>query len=230
MILEKLKVKQERAVLFAEIAAPPMNLLGPELVRDLVSLIQQVEADQAVQALVLKSADPDYFISHVDVARINDYQEQVAKLEGATSLALLFRRLSTSRLVTSHRSKVECAPLAASSCSRATCALRPESRQSSANSSRHSGCSPARVAPNISCASWVAGERWRFCSVRTTMTPKLRSAMDGSIAHSPQPHSVTSSAHWLIASRDRRPPTRDGELRLAAMLGSGTLSTRSARE
>lgn len=27
----------ERGVLFAEIAAPPMNLLGPELVRDLVS-------------------------------------------------------------------------------------------------------------------------------------------------------------------------------------------------
>ena len=28
-------VRREGAVLFAEISAPPMNLLGPELVRDL---------------------------------------------------------------------------------------------------------------------------------------------------------------------------------------------------
>jgi hypothetical protein len=36
---ETLTIRQEGGVLFAEIAAPPMNLLGPELVRDLVSLI-----------------------------------------------------------------------------------------------------------------------------------------------------------------------------------------------
>ena len=40
---ETLNVRDEGAVLFAEIAAPPMNLLGPELVRDLVSLIQRAE-------------------------------------------------------------------------------------------------------------------------------------------------------------------------------------------
>ena len=41
------RVRKEGAVLFAEISAPPMNLLGPELVRDLVSLIQRAEADDA---------------------------------------------------------------------------------------------------------------------------------------------------------------------------------------
>src|SRR5208282_822114 len=46
MVFETLKVSQEGAVLFVEIAAPPMNLLGPELVRDLVSLIQRAEADE----------------------------------------------------------------------------------------------------------------------------------------------------------------------------------------
>ena len=40
-----------------------MTLIGPELVRDLVSLIQQAEADTGVQVLVFPSADPDYFIS-----------------------------------------------------------------------------------------------------------------------------------------------------------------------
>ena len=100
MILETIKVRQEEAVLFAEIAAPPMNLLGPELVRDLVSLIQQGEADDIFQVLVFKSADPDYFISHVDVTRITEYREEARKLTGEASIAILFRHLSASRLVT----------------------------------------------------------------------------------------------------------------------------------
>ena len=91
---------QEGAVLFAEIAAPPMNLLGPELVRDLVSLIQDAEADDAVQVLVFTSADPDYFISHVDLTRVAEYRAEAAKLTGEASIALLFRHLSASRLVT----------------------------------------------------------------------------------------------------------------------------------
>src|SRR5918911_2681107 len=77
-----------------------MNLLGPELVRDLVALIQQAEADDACQVLVFKSADPDYFISHVDITRIAAYRAEAAKLTGEASIALLFRHLSASRLVT----------------------------------------------------------------------------------------------------------------------------------
>jgi enoyl-CoA hydratase/carnithine racemase/quinol monooxygenase YgiN len=100
LVFETLRVREEDAVLFAEISAPPMNLLGPELVRDLVSLIQQAEADAAIKVLVFRSADPDYFISHVDVTRVAEYREAAAKLAGEPSLGLLFRRLSTSRLVT----------------------------------------------------------------------------------------------------------------------------------
>jgi enoyl-CoA hydratase/carnithine racemase len=97
---ETLTVGRERAVLFAEIAAPPMNLLGPELVRDLVSLIQGAEADETVRVVVFKSADPDYFISHVDVTRVSEYRAEAAKLTGEPSIALLFRHLSASRVVT----------------------------------------------------------------------------------------------------------------------------------
>ena len=100
MDFETLNVRDEAAVLFVEIIAPPMNLLGPELVRDLVSLIQQAEADEAVQVLVFKSANPDYFISHVDVTRIKENREPATKLTGEPSLGLLFRYLSASRLVT----------------------------------------------------------------------------------------------------------------------------------
>jgi enoyl-CoA hydratase/carnithine racemase len=77
-----------------------MNLLGPELVRDLVSLIQRAEAESAVRVLVFKSADPEYFISHVDVTKIKEYRQEAAKLTGEASIGLLFRYLSANRLVT----------------------------------------------------------------------------------------------------------------------------------
>jgi enoyl-CoA hydratase/carnithine racemase len=87
-------------VLFAEIAAPPMNLLGPELVRDLVSLIQRAEAAGACNVLVFSSANPEYFIPHVDVTQVSEYRQEAAKLAGEPSIGLLFRYLSASRLVT----------------------------------------------------------------------------------------------------------------------------------
>jgi enoyl-CoA hydratase/carnithine racemase len=99
-VFETLEVRKEGAVLFADIAAPPMNLLGPVLVRDLVSLIQQAEANNDLKVLVFRSTDPDYFISHVDVTKIKEYREEAAKLTGEASIALMFRHLSASRLVT----------------------------------------------------------------------------------------------------------------------------------
>jgi hypothetical protein len=99
MAFETLTVHKEGGVLLAEIAAPPINLLGSEPVRDLVSLIQPAEAE-AIQLLVFKSADPDTFISYVDVTRIAEYRAEAAKLTGEASIALLFRHLSASRLVT----------------------------------------------------------------------------------------------------------------------------------
>jgi enoyl-CoA hydratase/carnithine racemase len=97
---ETLTVRDEGGVLFVEIAAPPMNLLGPELVRDLVALIQRAEADDGVRVLVFTSGDPDYFISHVDLTRVAEYRAEAAKLTGEASIALLFRHLSASRLIT----------------------------------------------------------------------------------------------------------------------------------
>jgi enoyl-CoA hydratase/carnithine racemase len=97
---DTLTVREEGAVLFAGIRNPPMNLLGPELVRDVVSLIQRAEADDTIQVLVFKSQDPDYFISHVDLTRIEEYRAEAAKLVGEPSIALLFHHLSASRLVT----------------------------------------------------------------------------------------------------------------------------------
>jgi enoyl-CoA hydratase/carnithine racemase len=98
--LDTLEVRRQDAVLFARISAPPMNLLGPELVRDLVSLIQLAEADDSVKVVVFASADPEYFISHVDLTQVGAYRQAAKVLTGEASIAALFRYLSARHLVT----------------------------------------------------------------------------------------------------------------------------------
>jgi enoyl-CoA hydratase/carnithine racemase len=123
MDFETLKVRNKGAVLFVEIDAPPMNLMGPELVRDLVSLIQQAEADDSVQILVFKSANPDYFISHVDVTRVKENREAAMKLTGEASIGQLFHYLSKSRLVTIAQIEGRVRGVGSELCLHVTCAL-----------------------------------------------------------------------------------------------------------
>ncbi|WP_161563962.1 enoyl-CoA hydratase/isomerase family protein [Cupriavidus lacunae] len=99
MNFETLKIDRDGPVLFVKISGPPMNLLGPEMVRDLVTLLSTAEADDSIKVLVFKSADRDYFISHVDVKQVKEYREEAEKLTGEASIAVLFRHLSNSRLV-----------------------------------------------------------------------------------------------------------------------------------
>ena len=151
-------------MLFAEIVAPPMNLLGPELVRDLVSLIQRAEADDHVKVLVFKSGDPDYFISHVDLTRVAEYRAEAAKLTGVPSIALLFRHLSASRLVTI--AQIEGRVRGAGSEFVLACDMRfaaRETARSSPSSSRRSVRSPAAAPPSTSPGSWVAPAPSRCC-------------------------------------------------------------------
>src|SRR5215813_3459366 len=98
-MFDTLNVIRVGDVLIANIAAPPMNLLGPKLIGDLVALIEEAEADETLKVVVFRSSDPDYFISHVDVTRLGENREAASRLAGEPSLGLLFRHLSASRLI-----------------------------------------------------------------------------------------------------------------------------------
>jgi enoyl-CoA hydratase/carnithine racemase len=56
-------VPSGKGVLGVVIDVPPMNLIGPELVRDLVTLLGALESGQETRVVVLESADPDYFVT-----------------------------------------------------------------------------------------------------------------------------------------------------------------------
>jgi enoyl-CoA hydratase/carnithine racemase len=89
-------------VLSVVIDAPPMNLIGPELVRDLVTLLSELEAGGDIRVMVLESADPEYFVPHVDLTKIAEYTAEAAKAGGPddASLGMLWHKLSELPVVT----------------------------------------------------------------------------------------------------------------------------------
>ena len=216
--LETIRVRKEGAVLFAEIAAPPMNLLGPELVRDLVSLIQRAEADDALKVLVFKSADPDYFIPHVDVTRIQQYREEAAKLTGEAVDRPSFP--PSERKPPRHH--------------RADRGSRTRRRQRVRAGVRHAlcrawvgdfrsagagvGCDPRRRRRATPRAPHGPREGARGhverAGLQTRSWPK---GMAGSIERCPPTRSAISSDRWLIGSPSFRPPassrSRTGSMR-----------------
>jgi enoyl-CoA hydratase/carnithine racemase len=56
---------------------PPINVMGPEMVRQFQEVIGALEADEQVRVVVFDSAVDDYFLNHSDFT---------AKLEDLTSM------------------------------------------------------------------------------------------------------------------------------------------------
>lgn len=67
---ERLRVRIDAGVAFATLVNPPINLITLELFGELLRFAQQVAADDAVRAVVLRSDDPDFWLAHFDVQAI----------------------------------------------------------------------------------------------------------------------------------------------------------------
>ena len=62
----------------ATIDNPPINLMTLDLFGQLATLAEAVEQDPDVRVLVLRSADPDFFIAHFDVELILQFPDERA--------------------------------------------------------------------------------------------------------------------------------------------------------
>lgn len=49
---------------------PPINLVTPEMIAELPTLIDQMTGATQLRVVVFESADPDYFLSHYDTSRV----------------------------------------------------------------------------------------------------------------------------------------------------------------
>ncbi|MGW7244104.1 enoyl-CoA hydratase/isomerase family protein [Streptomyces sp. NPDC054804] len=101
-VLKTIRAELANGVLWAMIDNPPLNLIDERFVADLIALLDDSEADGGPRVVVFRSADPDFFIPHVDVKRIPQYTAVAATSGGPddVSLGALYRRLSEARPVT----------------------------------------------------------------------------------------------------------------------------------
>jgi enoyl-CoA hydratase/carnithine racemase len=64
---------------------PPLNLLDPEVTYELRDLINQMEASKELKVVVFDSANPEFYIGHVDLIRAGEFSTEV----GPTGLRIL---------------------------------------------------------------------------------------------------------------------------------------------
>jgi len=94
--LQSLKVSVADRVATVVIDNPPINLVDPRFVGDLLNLTAEVRNDEAVGAVVFESADPDFFLAHYDMASRAAPSSSLADAERARAVSLCrFERASS---------------------------------------------------------------------------------------------------------------------------------------
>lgn len=69
-VFEMIKVEIEGRIAFVTISNPPVNVITMALLGELNGLSTALKADPDLTVVVLRSADPDFFLAHFDVAAI----------------------------------------------------------------------------------------------------------------------------------------------------------------
>jgi enoyl-CoA hydratase/carnithine racemase len=80
---------------------PPLNIVGPTEVRDLVRILDQIEADPNVKVVVFNSAVPGYFMAHYDLLKpLKDSTDMQPGPTGMHPVPDFMVRLSRLKVVT----------------------------------------------------------------------------------------------------------------------------------
>jgi enoyl-CoA hydratase/carnithine racemase len=82
---ECLKIRPSQGVAFVTIDHPPINLFDMALILEVDRVGRELEADAEIRAVVVDSADPDFFIAHADVELILAASEETRETTGEPS-------------------------------------------------------------------------------------------------------------------------------------------------
>lgn len=74
-----LKTSVDQGVATVLIDNPPINLFDMPLIEEMIRLGQDLKADNDVRVIVFESADPDFFIAHVDISLIQQLPVETAE-------------------------------------------------------------------------------------------------------------------------------------------------------
>lgn len=72
---------------------PPINLFGPEFSLELITLMDELEANEHLKVVVFESANPDFFIAHVDILEAANFPKGVGKTGISRSWPDIAKRL-----------------------------------------------------------------------------------------------------------------------------------------
>lgn len=90
----------DHGVCVVTISNPPANTLNAAIQNDLMLLIEEVEKDSAVRAIVFKSAHPKIFIAGADIGTFGSADENTDFADGAKQMQDVFNRLEALRVPT----------------------------------------------------------------------------------------------------------------------------------
>lgn len=66
-----LRVSREAGIVRVTLDNPPVNVLDVALMSDLLDLLRTLQDDESARVIVFDSADPDFFIAHVDMSLVD---------------------------------------------------------------------------------------------------------------------------------------------------------------
>jgi enoyl-CoA hydratase/carnithine racemase len=79
---------------------PPVNVIGPEMMRDLKELLTELESNDTVNVVVFDSADPDFYLAHYDLAADPAVAEALPGVTGYAAWVDITVRISKLSAVT----------------------------------------------------------------------------------------------------------------------------------